>query len=106
MYDITLIYEIIVCLFTAHFASWLRSKLQCVLAMAGSRKRLLVDEIEPGLLEKLTASDQRSSRDDDDSSGTDDLTVGEVIVSEYSDEESDMRNVHQVRIMLRLRGRT
>ena len=31
---------------------------------------------------KLTASDQSSSSDDDDSSGTDGLTVGEVIFSE------------------------
>jgi len=27
--------------------------------------------------------------DDDDSSGTDDFTVGEVIISEYSDDEND-----------------
>jgi hypothetical protein len=67
-----------------------------------------VDEIEPRLLEKLTASDQRSSSDDDDSSGTDDLTVGEVIISEYSDEESDVCNVllHRASLVLRLRGRT
>jgi hypothetical protein len=69
---------------------------------------LLVDEIEPSLLEKLTASNQRSSSDDDDSRGTDDLTVGEEIISEYSDEESDVCNVllHHVRLVLRLRGRT
>jgi hypothetical protein len=48
-----------------------------------------VDEIEQSLLEELTASNQSSSSDNDDSSGTDDLTVGEVIVSEYSDDESD-----------------
>jgi len=46
----------------------------------------LEDEIEQSLLEELTASDQRSSSDVDDSSETDDLTVGEVIVSEYSDD--------------------
>jgi hypothetical protein len=64
-----------------------------------------VDEIEPSLLEELTASDQRSSSDYDDSSGTDDLTVGEVIISEYSDEESNVCNVllHRVRLVLRLR---
>jgi hypothetical protein len=45
--------------------------------------------IEQSLFEELTASDHSSSNDNDDSSGTDDLTVGEVIVSEYSDEESD-----------------
>jgi hypothetical protein len=63
------------------------------------------------LLEELTDSDHSSSSDNDDSRGTDDLTVGEVIVSEYSDEESDdvqcatasMRLVLQV---LHLRGRT
>jgi hypothetical protein len=57
--------------------------------MASSRKCLLEDEIEQSLLEELTASDLSSSSDDDDSSGTDDLTVGEVIVSDYSYEESD-----------------
>jgi hypothetical protein len=50
---------------------------------------LLEDEIEQSLFEELTASDQSSSSDDDDSSWTDDLTVGEEIVSEYSDDESD-----------------
>ena len=50
---------------------------------------MLEDEIEQSLLEELTASDQSSCSDDDDSSGTDDLTVGEVNVSEYSDEESE-----------------
>jgi hypothetical protein len=37
------------------------------------------------LLDELTASDQSSCSDDDDSSGADDLTVGEVIGSECSD---------------------
>jgi hypothetical protein len=49
----------------------------------------LEDEIEQNLLEELTVSDQISSSDDEYSSGTDDLTVGEVIVSEYNDEGSD-----------------
>ena len=40
------------------------------------------------MLEELTASDQ-SSCDDDDSSGTDDLTVGKVIDLECSGNESD-----------------
>jgi hypothetical protein len=48
--------------------------------MVKSRKCLLEDEIEQSLLEELTASDQISSSDDADSSGTDDLTVGEVII--------------------------
>jgi len=37
------------------------------------------------LLEEVTASDQSSCSDNDDSSGTDDLTVGEVIGLECSD---------------------
>ena len=57
--------------------------------MESSRKCLLEDEIERSLLEELTASDQSSCSDDDDSSGTDCLTVGEVIGSECSDNESD-----------------
>ena len=50
---------------------------------------MLEDEIEQILFKELTASDQSISIDDDDSSGTDDFTVGEVIGSEYSDDESD-----------------
>jgi hypothetical protein len=89
VYDITLIYQKTVCFFTADLASWFRSKQQSFAVMASSRKCLLDDENEQRLLEELTASDQISSSDDDDSSGTDGLTVGEVIISEYSDEESD-----------------
>ena len=89
VYDITLIYQQTVCFFTADLASWFCSKLQSVAVMASSRKCLLVDEIEQSLLEELTASDQSSSSDDDDSSGTADLTVGKVIVSEYRNDESD-----------------
>jgi len=37
------------------------------------------------LLDELTASDQSSCSDDDDSSGADDLTLGEVTGSECSD---------------------
>jgi len=50
---------------------------------------LFEDEIEQSLLDELTASDQSSCSDDDDSSGTHDLTVGEVIDSGSSDNESD-----------------
>ena len=57
--------------------------------MASSRKGLLEDETEQSLLEELTASDQSSCSDDDDSSGTDDLTVVELIGSECSDNEND-----------------
>jgi hypothetical protein len=49
----------------------------------------LEEEIEESLLEECTDSDQSISIDDDDSSGTDDLTVCEVIVSENSDDEID-----------------
>ena len=45
------------------------------------------DEIEQSLLEELTASDQSSCSDDDDSSGTDDLTVVQVIGLECTDSE-------------------
>jgi len=49
----------------------------------------LEDEIEQSLLEELTASNQSSCSDDHESSGTDDLTVVDVIGSECSDDESD-----------------
>ena len=88
MYDITLIYQQTLCFFTAVFGSGFRLKLQSVAMMASSRKDLLEDEIEQSLLQELTASDQ-SSCSDNDSSGTDDLTVVEVTGSECSDNESD-----------------
>ena len=46
-------------------------------------------ECEQSFLEELTASDQSDCSDNDDSSGTDDLTAVEVIDSECSDNESD-----------------
>jgi len=57
--------------------------------MASSTKCLLEDEIEQSLLEEHTASCSCSCSDNDDSSGTDDLTVVEVLSSECSDSESD-----------------
>jgi hypothetical protein len=57
--------------------------------MATSKVYLFEDEIEQSLLDELTASDQSSSSDESDSSGTDDLTLGEVIGVECSDNESD-----------------
>jgi hypothetical protein len=92
----------------ADFAPWLCSNQQSIAIMASSRNSLLDDEIVQRLLEELTGSDQISSCDDDASSGTNDLTVGEVIISEYSDEGRDDYNVllHRVRLVLRLRGRT
>jgi len=86
VHDITLIYQQTVCFFTADLVSWFHSKLQSVAVMTSSRKCLLVDEVEQSLLEERTASDQSNSSDDDDSSWIDDLTVGEVIGSEYSDD--------------------
>jgi len=47
------------------------------------------DKIEQSLLEAIIASDQSSCSDNDDSSGTDDLTVGEVTGLECCDNESD-----------------
>ena len=64
-------------------------KLKSVAIMASSRKCLMEDKIEQSLLKDLTASHQSSCSDDDDSSGTDDLTVVEVIVSKCSDNESE-----------------
>ena len=89
VYDITLLYQQAVCFFTAVFGSGFRLKLRSVTMMASSRKGLLEDEIEQSLLVELTASDQSSCSDDDDLSGTNDLTVVEVIGSECSDSESD-----------------
>ncbi len=57
--------------------------------MASSRKGLSEDETEQSWLEELTAFDQSSCTDDDDSSWTDNLTVGGVIGSEWSDNETD-----------------
>ena len=89
VFDITLLYQKTVCSFTAVFWSRFRLKLQSVAIMASSRKGLLDDDIEQSLLEKLTASDQSECSDDDESSGTDDLTAVEVNGSECSDNESD-----------------
>jgi hypothetical protein len=57
--------------------------------MVSKRKCPFEDEIQQSLLEELKASDQSSYSDDDDSSGTDDLTVYEVTGSKCSDNESD-----------------
>ena len=89
VYDITLIYQQTVCFFTAVFGSGFHLKLQSVAMMASSRKGLLEDQIEQSLLEDLTAFDQSSCSDDDGSSGTDNVTVGEVNGLESSDNESD-----------------
>jgi len=64
-------------------------KQQPAAVMAKRRKCQFEDKIEQSLLGELTASDQSSCSDDDDSSSMDDFTVGEVIGSECSDNESD-----------------
>ena len=55
--------------------------------MASSSKGLFEEEIDQALLEELTDSDHCSSSSDEDSSGTDDLAVDEVIAMECSDEK-------------------
>jgi len=89
VYDITFIYQQTVCFVTADIAFGFRLKQQSAAVMATRRKSLFEDEIEQSLLEELTPSDQSSCSDNDDSSGTDDLTVGEVIRSGSSDNEND-----------------
>jgi hypothetical protein len=88
VYDITLVSQQTLRFFTAVFGSGFRLKLQSVTMMASSKQCLLEDEIEQSLLEELTASDQ-SSCSDDDSSGTDNLTIVEVTGSECSDRENE-----------------
>jgi hypothetical protein len=75
--------------FTADLAFCFHLKQQSAALMASRRKCMFVDEIEQSLLEALIASDQGSCSDDDDSSGTYDLTVGKVSGSECCDNESD-----------------
>jgi len=89
VYDITLLYQRIVCSLTAVFQSRFRLNLQSAAMMVSNRKCLLEDQIEQSLLEELTASDQSSCSDDYDSSATDDLTVVEVLISECTDSESN-----------------
>jgi len=88
VFDITFIYQQTVCFFMADLAFCFRLKQQSVPVMLARRKSLFEDQIEQRLLEELTASNQ-SSCSDDDSNGRDDLTVGDVIGSECSDNESD-----------------
>jgi hypothetical protein len=57
--------------------------------MATRKNCLFEDEFEQSLKVELTASDQCSSSDDNDSIGTVDWTVGEEIGSDSSDNESD-----------------
>jgi hypothetical protein len=53
--------------------------------------RFIQSFLEQSLLEELTASDQSSFSDENDSSGNDNLTVGEVTGAQCSDNESDIQ---------------
>jgi hypothetical protein len=77
------------CFFTADLAFCFHLKQQSAAVMESRRKCMFVDEIEQSLLEAIIASDQSSCTNDDDSSGTDDLTVGKVTILECCDNESD-----------------
>jgi hypothetical protein len=59
--------------------------------MASSSKGLFEEEIEQALLEKLTDSHPSNSSSNDDSSATDALAVGKVIVMECSDNKGDIQ---------------
>jgi hypothetical protein len=59
--------------------------------MASTSKGLFVDEIEAAWLEELQDSEPSDCSSDGDSSGTDDLALGEVITLEYSDNEDDVQ---------------
>jgi hypothetical protein len=58
--------------------------------MASSSKSLFAEEIEQAFLEELTDAYPSDCSSDDDSSGTDDLAVGEVIVLECSGNKDDI----------------
>jgi hypothetical protein len=73
----------------AVFGSGFRLKLKSIAMMASSRQCLLKDEIVQSLLEELTAFDKSSCSNDDDSSGTNILTIVEVTGSECSDSENE-----------------
>jgi hypothetical protein len=93
LYDITFLYQHAPLLVHFGLSVWFRLKYQIATQVAKS-KYLFGDEIEQSLLQELTASDQGSVSDESDSSGTDDLTLGEA---EY---------VLRVIPVIYLRGRT
>jgi hypothetical protein len=55
--------------------------------MASTSKGLFAEDIDQASLEELHDSEPSDCSSDDDSSGTDDLAVGEVIALECSDNE-------------------
>jgi hypothetical protein len=63
-------------------------RLQSAAVTVSSRRDLHEEEIEQALSEELTHSDPRNSSSDK-SSETEDLAVGNVIVSERNDNEDD-----------------
>jgi len=64
-------------------------RLKSAAVMGSSSKCLVEEEIEQVLLEELTDSDP-SNFSSDNSSGTDDLAVGNVIVFEHSNNKEDI----------------
>ena len=64
-------------------------RLKSAAVMGSSSKNLFEEEREQALLEELTDSDP-SNYSSDNSSGTDDLAVGNVIVFECSDNKDDI----------------
>jgi len=64
-------------------------RLKSAAVMGSSSKRLFEEEIEQALLEELTDSDPSNSSSDN-SSGTDNLAVGNVIVFKRSDNKDDI----------------
>jgi hypothetical protein len=108
VYDITLICQQLRCFLSADFLSQFSVWLQSDAAMASSSKRLFEAEIEQALSEELADSGVCSSSSDNESSGTNDVTVDVVIAMECSDEKLTLCEVlgHPVRLVLRLHGRT
>jgi hypothetical protein len=90
VYDMILIHQQLPRFFSADNLSQLYLRLQSGAVMASSSEGLFEEEIEQALLEELTDSDQCSSSSDDESSGTDDLAMDEVIAMECSDEKDDI----------------
>jgi hypothetical protein len=90
VYDITLIQQDLPCFFSADSLSQLYLWLQSGAVMASCSKGLFEEEIEQPVLEELTDSGHCSSSSDDESNGTDDLAVDEIIAVECNDEEDDI----------------
>jgi hypothetical protein len=92
VYDITFTSQQFLCFFMADIVFQFYLRLQYGAVMASSSRGLFEEEIEQPLLEELADSDPSNSSSEDDSSGTNDLAVGEVIALEFSDNEDDIRS--------------